>query len=71
MQRHSYEHFNLPGPSGFLKDVSGTLIDKTDPRTSLNENIIGFIYLKSKHHWGLMLKMVYRHKLFYELFIKY
>ena len=30
MQRHLYEHFNLPGHSGFLNDVSITLIDKTD-----------------------------------------
>ena len=26
-----YEHFTLPGHSGFLHDVSITLIDKTDP----------------------------------------
>ena len=32
MQRHLYEHFNLPGHSGFLNDVSVTLIDKTDPK---------------------------------------
>ena len=31
MQRHLYEHFNLPDHSGFLNDVSVTLIDKTDP----------------------------------------
>ena len=31
MQRHFYEHFTLPGHSGFLHDVSITLIDKTDP----------------------------------------
>ena len=28
MQRHLYEHFTLPGHSGFLHDVSITLIDK-------------------------------------------
>ena len=32
MQRHLYEHFNVPGHSGFLNDVSVTLIDKTDPK---------------------------------------
>ena len=32
MQRHLYEHFNLPGHSGFLNDVSVTLIDKTVPK---------------------------------------
>ena len=31
MQRHLYEHFNLPDQSLFLNDVSVTLIDKTDP----------------------------------------
>ena len=31
MQRHLYEHFNLPGHSGFLNGVSATVIDKTDP----------------------------------------
>ena len=30
MQRHLYEHFTLPGHSGFLHDVSITLTDKTD-----------------------------------------
>ena len=32
MQRHLNEHFNTPGHSGFLNDVSVTLIDKTDPK---------------------------------------
>ena len=31
MQRHLYEHFTLPGYSGFLHDHTITLIDKTDP----------------------------------------
>ena len=31
MERHLYEHFPLPGLSGFLHDVSITLINKTDP----------------------------------------
>ena len=31
MQRHLYEHVNLPGYSGFLNEVSATLIDKADP----------------------------------------
>ena len=30
MQRQLYEHFNLPGLSEFLNDVTVTLIDKTD-----------------------------------------
>ena len=32
MQRHLYEHFYLPGHSGFLSDVSVTLINKTSPK---------------------------------------
>ena len=31
MERHLYEHFHLPGHSGFLNDISLTLIDKADP----------------------------------------
>ena len=30
MQRHLYEHFTLPGHSGFLHDVSIALTEKTD-----------------------------------------
>ena len=32
MQRHLYEHFQLPVHTGFLQDTYVTLIDKTDPR---------------------------------------
>ena len=32
MQRHLYEHFNLPDQSGFLNDVFVTLLHKTDPK---------------------------------------
>ena len=32
MQKHLYEHCNLPGPTNFLEDVTVTLTDKTDPR---------------------------------------
>ena len=31
MQTHLYEHFTVPGHSGFLNDVSIILIHKTDP----------------------------------------
>ena len=31
MQRHFYEHFTLSGHSGFLYDVSITMIGKTVP----------------------------------------
>ena len=32
MQRHLYEHSNLPGHPGILNEVSLTLIDKADPK---------------------------------------
>ena len=32
MQRQLHEHFTVPGHSGFIHDVSITLIDKNDPR---------------------------------------
>ena len=32
MQKHLYEHFDLPGYTDFLEGVTVTLIDKTDPR---------------------------------------
>ena len=32
-QRHLYEHFQLPGHTGFLQDTYVTFIDKTDYRT--------------------------------------
>ena len=58
MQRHL--HFNLPGHSGFLNYVSVTLIDKTDPK-DLNKREDYWIHtLKTKHHWDLMLKMIFR-----------
>ena len=31
MQRHLYEHFQLPGHTGLLQDNYVTLTDKTDP----------------------------------------
>ena len=32
MQKHLYEHFDLPGDTNFLEDVTVTLIDKTVSR---------------------------------------
>ena len=60
MRRHLYEHSNLPDHLGFLSDVSATLIDKTDPKDTTNEKITGFTPLKPKHHWDLILKMIFR-----------
>ena len=41
MQRNLYDHFMLPGHSGFLYVVSITLTEKTDPSYSTNAMIIG------------------------------
>ena len=51
MQRHLCEHFDLPGYSGFLSDVSHLLIRQTI-RILLNEKITGFIHLKRKSTTG-------------------
>ena len=32
MQKHSFEHFNSEGHSGFLQNISVTLIDKIDDK---------------------------------------
>ena len=53
MQRHLYEHFNLPGHSGFLNDVSVTLIDKTDPKDSSKREDFWIQTLKTKAPLGL------------------
>ena len=53
MQKHLYEHFDLPGHTRFLEDVTVTLIDKTDPR-NLTEREDYWIYtLKTKAPMGL------------------
>ena len=48
MQRHLHEHFNLPGHSGFLNDVSVTLIDKTDPKDPTKRQDFWIQTLKTK-----------------------
>ena len=48
MQRHLYEHFNLPGHSGFLNDVLVTLIDKTDPKDPTKRQDFWIQTLKTK-----------------------
>ena len=53
MQTQFYEHFNLPGHSGFLNDVSVTLIDKTNSK-NLNKREYYWIHtLKTKAPLGL------------------
>ena len=34
-QKHLYEHFDLPGQTSFLEDVTFTLVDKTDSRSPI------------------------------------
>ena len=51
MQRHLYEHFNLPGLSGFLNDVSVTL--KTDPKDPTKRENYWIHTLKTKAPLGL------------------
>ena len=43
MQRYPHKHFMLRGHSGFLRNVSITLTDKTDPNfpTKPKDNLIG------------------------------
>ena len=49
------------GHSRFLNDVLSHLSIRQTLRILLNEKITGFIHFKPKHHWDLMLKMVFRH----------
>ena len=53
MQKHLYEHFDLPGHTGFLKDVRVTLIDKTDPRNPTEREDYSIHTLKTKVPRGL------------------
>ena len=53
MQRHLYEHFNLPGHSGFLNDASATLIDKTDAKDPIKQEDYWIHILKIKAALGL------------------
>ena len=46
MQEHLFEHFNEEGHHGFLKDVSITCIDKTNPSEPL----------KRENYWKSVLK---------------
>ena len=52
MQKHLYEHFTLPGHSGFLH-MSVTLIDKTDPSCSTKREDYWIDTLKTKAPMGL------------------
>ena len=53
MQRNFYEHFTLRGHSGFLHDVSITLIDKTGPSCPTKREDYWIDILKTKAPMGL------------------
>ena len=53
IQRHLYEHFQLPGHAGFLQDTYVTLIDKTDPRSPTKREDYWIHILKTKAPMGL------------------
>ena len=49
MQRHLYEHFQLPGHTGFLQDTYVTLLIRPILGHPLSVKITGFIPLRQKH----------------------
>ena len=53
MQRHLYEHFQLPGHTGFLQDTYVTLTNKTDPRAPTKHEDYSIHSLKTKAPMGL------------------
>ena len=53
MLRHLSEYFNLPDHSGFLNDVSVTIIDKTGPKDPNKGEGYWINTLKSKAPLGL------------------
>ena len=53
MQRPLYEHFQLPGHTGFFQDTYLTLIDKTNPRAPTNREYYRIYTLKNKAPMGL------------------
>ena len=59
MQRHLCEHFVLPENSGFLHDVSITLIDKTDLSFLIKREDYWIDTLKTKAPMGLNFDLDY------------
>ena len=59
MQRHLYEHFQLPGYMGFLQDTYVTLIDKNDPRAPTKREDYWIHTLKKKAPMGLYVEGCY------------
>ena len=66
MQRHLYKDFNLPGPSGFLKNASASLIVKTNAKNTIKGEDYWIHTLKTNALMGLNVedsKIVCRHKI--------
>ena len=59
MQRHLYEHFQLPGHTGFLQDTYVTLIDKIDPRAPTEREDYQIHTLKIEVPIGLNVEVGY------------
>ena len=57
-QEDLFEHFKNEGHSGFLGNVSITLIDKTDGMILKGEKITGWRHSKPMPHLDLILKTV-------------
>ena len=53
IQRHFYQHFQLPGHTGYLQDTYVALMDKTDPRTPTKHEDYWIYTLKTKTVMGL------------------
>ena len=53
MQKHLYEHFDLPGYTNVLADVTVTLIDKADLRDPTEREDYWIYTLKTKAPVGL------------------
>ena len=53
MQKHLYEHFDLPGHTNLLEDVTVTFTDKTDPRDPTEREVYWIYTLKTKAPMGL------------------
>ena len=53
MQEHIFEHFNSEGHTGFLENVSVTIIDKTDSQNLEKRENYCIHTLKAIVPWGL------------------
>ena len=58
MQKHLYEHFDLPGRTSFLEDVTVTLIDRTDPSNPTEREDYWIYILKTRGSMGLNMEYV-------------